>query len=160
MKTALQLIIAVLLMAFLPASLESPAFPQPSPPAYSWLEGAWEGDGFGGRSEEVWSAPSPHGTMMGTYRHHDADGNLTFYEFLVLDSLGMHVKHFQPDLTAWEEKTEYHTFEMVRASARELELKGLRIEYLPPDSMRLYLNMRQDDGTLHTEIFRMKRKQP
>lgn len=98
--------------------------------------------------------------MMGTYRHHDADGNLTFYEFLVLDSLGMHVKHFQPDLTAWEEKGEYHTFEMVRATENSLELQGLRIDYLAPDSMRLYLNMRQDDGTLHTEVFRMKRKHP
>jgi len=41
---------------------------------YAWIEGSWIGDGFGGTSEEVWSAPSEDGTIMGSYRHFTADG--------------------------------------------------------------------------------------
>ncbi len=127
-------------------------------PAYAWLEGSWVGDGFGGTSEEVWSAPSADGTMMGVYRHHKGDGSLHFYEFLTLDSRGMHVKHFTPELTAWEEKEDYHTFEMISADDNTIEMKGLIFELINPDEMRIELKMQDSEGNISTEIFNMRRQ--
>ncbi len=146
---------SVLLLAI---SLVGPTRADSDIPNYSWLEGSWEGDGFGGRSEEVWSAPSPDGKMMGVYRHHKGDGSLNFYEFLVLDEQGMHLKHFSPQLHAWEEKEEYLTFEKIRYAEDSLIFKGLEFHYLPPDSMRIHLKMRNAEGQVRTEVFNMKRK--
>ena len=145
----------LLLMA---ASMAGTNGVQTDKPDYAWLEGSWEGDGFGGRSEEIWSAPSPEGKMMGVYRHHKGDGSLNFYEFLVLDEQGMHLKHFTSELHAWEEKEEYLTFEKVRYGRDSLVFKGLEFHYLPPDSMRIFLKMRNAEGQVRTEIFNMKRK--
>jgi len=127
-------------------------------PAYAWLEGSWVGDGFGGTSEEVWSAPSADGTMMGVYRHHKGDGSLNFYEFLTLDAKGMHVKHFTPELKAWEEKEDYHTFEMISADEHSINMKGLTFELISTNEMRIELKMQDSEGTISTEIFSMRRQ--
>lgn len=150
---------AVAGILLLAAGLAGTTRPQNDVPIHAWLEGSWEGDGFGGRSEEIWSAPSPEGKMMGVYRHHKGDGSLNFYEFLVLDERGMHLKHFTPELHAWEEKEEYLTFEKIRYVRDSLIFKGLEFHYLPPDSMRIYLKMRNAEGQVRTEVFNMKRKQ-
>ena len=72
-------------------------------PKYDWLAGSWEGGGFfGGRLEEVWSQPDENGVMMGMYRHYNSDGSFNFYEFLILDEEGLHLKHFNADLEGWE----------------------------------------------------------
>ena len=81
---------------------------------YTWLAGVWVGDGFGGSSEETWSLPSADSTMIGMFRHFDKDVSTTFYEFMVLDRHGIRLKHFKPDLTGWEEKEKFISFEMVR----------------------------------------------
>ena len=102
---------------------------------YSWLAGSWVGDGFGGTSEEVWSEPSEDGTMMGVYRHHKADGSLNFYEFIVLDKTGMRLKHFSPELKAWEDKEDHVTFEMVEFSKDKIAMKGLVFERKGPETL-------------------------
>lgn len=149
----MQLLILLLLPFFLPAT-DSPL----EPPAYAWLEGSWIGDGFGGTSEEVWSAPSADGTMMGVYRHHKGDGSLNFYEFLTLDSKGMHVKHFTPELKAWEEKEDYHTFEMISSDEKTIEMKGLTFELINPNEMTINLKMQDSEGNISTEVFHMRRQ--
>ncbi len=126
-------------------------------PAYAWLAGSWVGDGFGGTSEEVWSAPSADGTMMGTYRHHNGDGSLNFYEFLVLDETGMRLKHFKPDLEGWEEKKDYVTFEMVSYDETSINMKGLTFKYFAPDKMEIYLKLKSN-GEVRTEVFHMRRR--
>ena len=127
-------------------------------PAYSWIQGSWVGDGFGGYSEELWSPPGLDGKVMGTYRHYNADSSLNFYEFFVLDEEGLYLKHFNPDMTGWEEKSDYLTFKMISFDDKTIELKGLKYEYLPPDSMNIYLKMKTKDGGVRTEVFHMKRK--
>lgn len=124
---------------------------------YAWLAGSWEGDGFGGRSEEVWSLPSADGTMMGTYRHHKADGSLNFYEFMVLDESGLKLKHFSPELVGWETKEDFVTFEMVSYSADRIELKGLIFERKSDTEMEIRLRMKYGDE-IKTEVFKMTRK--
>lgn len=122
---------------------------------YTWLTGSWIGDGFGGVSEEVWAAPAD-GTMMGMYRH-VKDGKLVFYEFLLLDKDGMRLKHFTPELKAWETKEEMVTFPMVEYSANKLVLKGLTFERKSDTEMEIRLKMKTGDK-VETEVFKMKRK--
>ncbi|HCM75435.1 MAG TPA: hypothetical protein DIS90_03575 [Cytophagales bacterium] len=124
---------------------------------YAWLAGSWVGDGFGGTSEEIWSPPSADGTMMGVYRHHNADGSLNFYEFLTLDKTGMKLKHFTPELVGWETKEKYVTFEMVEVTKDKIELKGLIFERKSESEMEIRLKMRQGDE-IKTEVFKMKRR--
>ncbi len=121
---------------------------------YQWLVGSWIGDGFGGVSEESWSAPVD-GTMMGMYRHYK-DGKIVFYEFLLLDETGMRLKHFHPDLTAWEDKEEMTRFEMISFSETKLEMKGLVFELKSKDEMEIRLQLTQN-GKVRTEVFSMKR---
>lgn len=121
---------------------------------YQWLAGSWIGDGFGGVSEEHWSEPVG-GTMMGMYRHHK-DGKIVFYEFLLLDENGIRLKHFNPDITGWEEKNDYLTFEMISFSGNKIEMKGLVLERKSNSEMEIRLQMRRN-GEAHTEVFSMRR---
>jgi hypothetical protein len=61
-------------------------------------------------------------------------------------------------MTGWEEKGDYLTFKMISFDDKTIELKGLKYEYLPPDSMNIYLKMKTKDGGVRTEVFHMKRK--
>lgn len=122
---------------------------------YSWLVGSWTGDGFGGVSHETWAEPV-NGTMMGMYRHINAEGELVFYEFLLLDETGLRLKHFNPDLTGWEEKDDMTTFEMISYSKDKIEMKGLTFEKKSDTEMIISLKMKRN-GETHTEVFTMKR---
>lgn len=126
--------------------------------SYAWLEGTWIGNGFGGVSEETWSSPSEEGKMMGMYRHHTEEGALTFYEFIILDEEGMHVKHFTPNLIAWEEKEEYETFEMISYDENSIVMDGLTFKFINPNKMEIHLSLEDENGTIHTEVFQMFRK--
>lgn len=125
---------------------------------YAWMEGSWVGDGFGGTSEEVWSAPADDGTIMGSFRHFKADGSLNFYEFLVLDSTGLRLKHFNPDMTGWETKEDFVTFKMIESTENKLVLKGLVYERVSETEMKISLDLKNKEGEKWTEIFTMRRK--
>lgn len=125
---------------------------------YAWISGAWTGDGFGGTSEEIWSVPSTDGTIMGTYRHHKADGSLNFYEFLVLDSTGLRLKHFSPDMKGWETKEDFVQFEAITFTENKIVLKGLVYELKSEDEMEIRLDLKGKDGKKWTEVFSMKRQ--
>lgn len=132
-------------------------FSQTAPPAYAWLAGHWTGDGFGGTSQEIWSPPSADGTMMGMYRHHNSDGTLNFYEFMTLDATGMKIKHFHPNMTAWEEKADFVNFAMISHDANRIELKGLVFIRKSDTEMEIHLSMKDGDKRW-TEVFKMTRK--
>lgn len=92
-----------------------------SPPAtlaeMDWLEGQWIGTGIqDAPAMESWLAPSG-GTMVGTFVQETPDGTIMFTEHLYLmeeaGSLVLRLKHFNPDLTAWEEKDDMLTFRLV-----------------------------------------------
>jgi hypothetical protein len=125
--------------------------------AYSWLEGSWTGDGFGGFSEEVWSAPSADGKMMGVYRHHKGDGSLNFYEFIILDESGIKLKHFTPGFKSWEEKEDFVHFEMIEYDENMIKMKGLVFKKIDDEHMEIHLSLKENDEYF-TEIFHMKRK--
>lgn len=74
----------------------------------AWLAGRWVGEGFGGDVEESW-LPSAGGAMLGTFRL-VVDGAPAFYELMTIENRDegpvMLLKHFDPDLSSWEERDE------------------------------------------------------
>lgn len=82
----------------------------------SFLTGHWIGEGLGGCAEEF-MAPAAGGQIMGMFRQMNEEGVLRFYEFYTIaeleGSLVLRIKHFNPDLTGWEEKDETVAFPLV-----------------------------------------------
>ena len=92
-----------------------------SPPAtleqMDWLVGQWGGVGIqGAPAMESWLPPAG-GTMVGTFVQETAEGEIMFSEILYLmeeeGSLVLRLKHFNADLTGWEEKDDMLTFRLV-----------------------------------------------
>lgn len=114
----------------------------------SWLAGSWVGTGFGQRIEEVWNPPTA-GSMVGLFKLYGDEG-VAFYELLVLvvedGTLGLKVKHFNPDFTAWEEKGDYHTFRLVKKEADALHFQGLSFYRRGDDAIDGYIVMRKGDS--------------
>ena len=132
------------------------SFSQSTTP-YDWIAGTWVGDGFGGTSEEVWSLPDKSGVMMGSYRHFDADGNINFYEYFLLDSSGLVLKHFDKDFIGWEEKDKFISFKMKEITSQKVIMEGLVYEYVSDSVMKVHLDMKTREG-IKTEVFTMERK--
>jgi hypothetical protein len=114
---------------------------------------------LGGVSEEIWSPPAG-GAMMGTYRLLK-DGKPLFYEFLLLveegGTLNLKLKHFNPDLTGWEEKGDFVDFPLVALEERAAHFDGLTFERQPDGTLHIYLLLRGKDGAVREEAFRMRR---
>jgi len=124
----------------------------------SWLAGHWAGEGLGGYAEEVWSPPRD-GIMLGLFRVFQND-KPRFYEFVTLEeddgSIVMRLKHFNPDLTGWEEKDKHVSFPFVRKAKGMYQFDGLT--FRPEgDKLTVYVAIGQRDGKTHEEAFRYRR---
>ncbi|MBL8547294.1 MAG: hypothetical protein JNL81_12585 [Hyphomonadaceae bacterium] len=134
-----------------------------TPPAITindaaWIAGRWVGEGFDGQMEEVWSPPVG-GQMVGHFRYW-RNGEPQFYEIMMMDvadgGVRMRVKHFNPDFTGWEDRSEWHTFEPVSASPDALIFNGLEIRREGEDRLVMTIRMRQGE-TVTSEILRFQR---
>jgi len=128
----------------------------------NWLVGHWIGDGFGGISEEIWTRPVD-GAMMGMYRH-IKDGKVNFYEFMniveIEGKIEMRIKHFNNDLTGWEEKDKYMTFPFIKANENYFEFDGLIFHKLSEKDMQITLVIGDKEGNTRTEVFTFTRQNP
>lgn len=126
---------------------------------FSWLEGTWQGPGFGGTMEEIWSAPNKDGQSIGMFRFSDAAGQVQFLEFWVLDQSGMKLKHFNPDFSGWEEKDDYVSFEMIAITPNKVVLKGLTYELSKKGRLKIDLDMKKENqvATEHFELIKVKK---
>jgi len=126
----------------------------------AWLAGRWTGEGLGGVSEEIWSPPAG-GAMIGVYRLLK-EGKPLFYELLLLveenGSLNLKLKHFNPDLTGWEEKGDFVDFPLVALEGSAAHFDGLTFERQPDGALHIYLLLRGKDGMVREELFRMRRE--
>lgn len=93
-----------------------------------WLEGCWEGAGFGNRVGECWMS-APDGRLTGMFQIIDADGQQTLSEIFVLDEFeegpAIRLKHFYADLTGWEDKDEFVVFPLRETGADFARFDGL-----------------------------------
>ena len=92
-----------------------------SPPAtleqIDWLVGQWVGEGIqGAPAMESWLPPTGP-VMVGTFVQQNEDATIMFTEHLYLmeeeGTLVLRLKHFNADLTGWEEKDDMLTFRLV-----------------------------------------------
>ena len=164
-----------LISAFVFALLAVPAFAQQrltehtlrlapgqaSPPATiadaAFLVGHWNGNGLGGTFEEVWTAPK-NGVMVGMYRGLKADGAPNFYELLTIretaGSIEVRLRHFNPDMTGWEEKAEFVTMPFVARRDGIVHFDGMAFQVTAPDTMTCYLAIEnKKDGSVREATF-------
>lgn len=113
----------------------------------SWMVGAWTGDAFGGTFEEVWN-PASAGSMVGMFKVL-GDGGVSFYELMLLveeeGSLGLKVKHFAADFTAWETKEDYIHFRLVRIEPEAVHFSGLSFYRISADEIHAYIALHNED---------------
>ncbi len=136
----------------------------PSPRAtlqdMAWLTGQWTGTGLGGVTEESWSSPASS-AMMGMFRL-VKDEKVVFYEFLTLveheGSLLLKLKHFNPDLTGWEEKADFVKFRLLRVTPGTAWFDGLTFRRLGNDQLEIFLAIRsRADNSIREERFSLTR---
>lgn len=123
-----------------------------------WLAGQWRGEGLGGQSDESW-LPAVGGTLIGSFRLVE-DGEPVFYEFMAITedagSLTFRVKHFNPDMTGWEEKDETMDFLLVELGENEAYFDGLTLRRTG-SKLEIFLSMKGKDGTVREEAFVFER---
>lgn len=127
----------------------------------AWVAGHWTGEAFGGIGEEIWSKPLA-GAMMGSYRMVIED-TVQFYEFMLIrevgNSLVLQIKHFNRDLTGWEEKNESEEFVFVKKEDNRLYFDGFTFEKNGPDKITLYVVFKDEkSGTSNEYTFPYTRK--
>ncbi|MDX1584572.1 MAG: DUF6265 family protein [Thermoanaerobaculia bacterium] len=87
--------------------------------ALDFFVGAWRGGEGEIVIEEIWSQ-SRHGQMIGMFRMMKGD-EPKFYELMSIEWEGgdqvMYLRHFDPGLEAWEDKTDALVFDLVSAES-------------------------------------------
>lgn len=134
-----------------------------SPPAaveeLAWLEGHWTADALGGTAEEIWSAPKA-GAMMGMFRA-EREGEISFYEFFTIQqkngTLLLQIKHFNGDLTGWEEKNETVDFPLVKLEDRAVWFDGLTMRLIDENHLTVYVRSENRDGSETELVFSYRR---
>ncbi|MGL5837424.1 MAG: DUF6265 family protein [Sphingorhabdus sp.] len=128
----------------------------------AWLEGSWEGQGIAGApAVEVYSRAAD-GTMVGHFRQLNANGKVMFYEIITIEetggSLSYNVKHFNADLTGWEEKGEVRRFPLSAIQSGRWEFSGVTYERTGRNTMIASVAAKGADGSQETLQFRFRRK--
>jgi len=126
----------------------------------AWLVGHWKGTALGGVTEELWSPPQAN-TMMGSYRLIKDDTVTVFYEIVTIveesQSLAIRLKHFNKDLTGWEEKDEVREFKLVKKEKNKLWFEGMTFEVLDENNFRVFLAIQKRNGEVIEEVFPYKK---
>lgn len=127
---------------------------------FAWIVGHWEGTGLGGVSEEMWMPPAG-GAIVGSFRQLK-DGAVVFYELLAfLERQGtvvLRLKHFNADLTGWEEKAEVLEFRLVELTPTMAVFDAMTFARQGHDAFQVVLRMRnRQAGTVREEVFQFRR---
>lgn len=126
----------------------------------SWLSGNWVGEAFGGLAEEVWSDPAG-GSMMGMFRS-IVKGEVGFYEILTIsefeESLVFRLRHFNENLSAWEEKGEPKSYPLVKIDKNTAWFEGFTFAKNGNNEFTVYVTMDRADGTTREMAFEYTRR--
>src|SRR5688572_11029670 len=103
------------------------------------------------------------GAMIGTFRLL-AKNAVVFYQFLNMaeenGTLVLRLKHFNADMTGWEEKGSFLTFSLVRMTPAEAFFNGLTFRRAGDDGLEIFLAQRVADGSMREAAFDLKRVLP
>lgn len=124
-----------------------------------WLAGQWLGEDMGGLTEEVWSFPKGD-AMMGVFRFIKNEKTV-FYELMTIrqekNSLILRLKHFNPNLTGWEEKDKTFNFRFVAKKNGVFHFEGMTFKPEGKNKLTILLAIKGKDGNYTEEIFTFKR---
>ncbi|MBN7815692.1 DUF6265 family protein [Algoriphagus pacificus] len=125
-----------------------------------WLVGYWTGTGLSGTCDETWM-PAADGHMIGTFRFWNK-GKLVFSEFMNMvqegDTFYLKLKHFNPDLSGWEEKEEWTIFRLVETGENTIWFHGFTMKRVG-DEMQLWLELEENGEKTTMEFSYTKQKQ-
>ncbi len=158
-----------------PLVLATPAFGQETrvaaeghvpPPAQiedvAWLAGDWSGPGIqSAPAHETWLPPGAE-TMVGLFVQENGEGGLMFTEHMYISevdgSLAVRLKHFNPDLTGWEEREEMVTFRLVALEPCAAYFSGLTYRCIngdnTDDGILVAVRMHSDGPEVEELVFR------
>ena len=172
MKTRTTLIVSILLLTSLNSIAqqkfkntltfnEREGSPKASLADASWISGYWKGHAMGGQIEEIWSAPMG-GSMMGSFKLVE-DDKVVFYELETITetngTLLLQIKHFNADLTGWEEKDKSVDFKLVKVTPDKLFFDDLTFEKLGDNEMNIYVVIEDKDGAEEVKFNYVKKPQ-
>jgi hypothetical protein len=128
---------------------EGQVSPKASINEVAWIAGHWQGEAFGGITEEIWSPPMGN-AMMCVFRLVN-DDITSFYEIETIteeeETLILRLKHFHADLKGWEEKDETVDFPLVKLETNKAYFDGMTFEKISETEMHVYVVIAEDDGT-------------
>ncbi|MDX1651041.1 MAG: DUF6265 family protein [Brumimicrobium sp.] len=114
----------------------------------NWLEGYWQGTGFDGSCDEVWM-PATDNQMHGIFRF-TLNDSVQFTEYLIIEeidsTLKIKLKHFGRDLTPWENKEKWTTFDLIKIEGETAYFNGLTY-HLEGDKLTVRLLLYQNSET-------------
>lgn len=130
----------------------------------AWLIGDWVGTGIdGAEAAESW-LPASGGTMPGIFLQEEPDGSIMFTEHMYLSeeggSLVLKLKHFNPDLTGWEEKDGMVRFRFLSAEPCALYFSSLTYRCEGEDGLLVAVRMKSEGAEPKELVFRFKRRPP
>lgn len=137
---------------------------KPSPPAsidrLGWLAGSWVGTGMGAAVTETYSAPLG-GRISGHFVMADGKGGTAFTELVdyvpLGNSLAYRVRHFNPDMTGWEDKSgKPVVFPLVAIERDKWFFDGMTIARTGPDALTMWVRI-DDKGKTSEMPFRFTR---
>lgn len=126
-----------------------------SPPAaiedLAWLAERWIGTGLGAEVTETYSAPLG-GRITGHFVMADGKGGTAFTEIVdyvpVGRSIAYRVRHFNPDMTGWEDKTGKPViFPLVAIEKDRWFFDGMTIERTGPYALTMWVRMKEGGKT-------------
>ena len=127
-----------------------------------WLVGQWTGEGFGATLYETYSAPI--GGQMPGHFYVAKDGKPSLYEFVMIaevgDSIEYRVRHFNPDMTAWEDKAHFIRFPLVAFDRDNWYFEGLTIRRTGPDTAEHVVLIKSKDGKEEEAVLKYRRVRP
>lgn len=161
--TAILLALAVPATAQNTRSLGDRASPPASIDQLSWLTGSWVGTGMGADVTETYSAPIA-GRITGHFVMADGKGGLAFAEIVdyvpLGGSLAYRVRHFNPDMSGWEDKTGKPViFPLVAIEKDRCFFDGMTIDRTGLNSLTMWVRI-TDKGATNEVPFRLVRRQP
>lgn len=166
MRFLLALAASLLLpLAPLSAQMTRSAVPGQAPPParladLDWLIGTWEGEGITGPARETYLR-AVGGQIAGHFTQARGDG-IFFYEIVAIvqvgNSLEYRLRHFNEDLTGWEERSQVLRFPLVAIEDGSLYFNDLTLRRDGPDGLIGAVRIHdRAAGTSREAVFRYRR---
>jgi hypothetical protein len=117
-----------------------------------WLQGKWVAEMGDAIAEELWLEPAGN-SMMGVFRMYN-NKEVIFMETMILvpegNSISMKLKHFNKDLTGWEDKDESINFPLVYLEPGIAFFDGLTYQLKDKNLLNVYVEA--DSGGENPEV--------